>query len=273
MNYKPCQQRTFPIRVNTVKYYETHLRWLRHLSERLGVQNTLSIWQETCAGRDDTFLMQILTSGWREIPSDEADLVENRIHELIAEIFSTSTLGLSAAEVRRRIENTPPIAQIKQLYSSQTMERNGTAYEALHLRFDAQAGLAETLMKNFGKQGELIVYDLLVDERLASAKGQTASIEEFIENQTALPDTSSLFTAGLEIEMISQSKSEVAFNVRQCEWARYFQDHHPKVGYLMACSTDEVGYKAFNPHLRLQRTQTIMEGGKMCDFRIYAIGK
>lgn len=55
-----------------------------------------------------------------------------------------------------------------------------------------------------------------------------------------------------------------------CEWARYFQERHPRVGYLMACSTDETAYRAFNPSLRLQRTQTLMEGGALCDFRIYA---
>jgi predicted ArsR family transcriptional regulator len=39
----------------------------------------------------------------------------------------------------------------------------------------------------------------------------------------------------------------------------------------MACSTDEAAYKAFNPSLRLQRTETIMEGSDKCDFRIFAV--
>jgi hypothetical protein len=33
------------------------------------------------------------------------------------------------------------------------------------------------------------------------------------------------------------------------------------LGYLMACSTDEAAYRAFNDTLRLQRTSTSMEGG------------
>ncbi len=62
----------------------------------------------------------------------------------------------------------------------------------------------------------------------------------------------------------------MALTVTQCEWARYFRERHPLVGYLMACSTDEAAYRAFNPALRLQRTSTLMEGGQVCDFRIYA---
>ncbi|MGD8531631.1 MAG: L-2-amino-thiazoline-4-carboxylic acid hydrolase, partial [Syntrophobacterales bacterium] len=82
---------------------------------------------------------------------------------------------------------------------------------------------------------------------------------------------SNLFTAGLEIEKITETPREVVINVRECEWARYFQERHPRVGYLMACSTDEVAYKSFNRDLRMRRTQTIMEGAEKCDFKIYAI--
>ena len=50
-----------------------------------------------------------------------------------------------------------------------------------------------------------------------------------------------------------------------------FRERHPGVGYLVACSTDEVDYRAFNEKLRMQRTSTLMEGGEVCDFRIYAV--
>jgi hypothetical protein len=39
----------------------------------------------------------------------------------------------------------------------------------------------------------------------------------------------------------------------------------------MACSTDETAYRAFNENLRMQRTSTLMEGGEVCDFRIFAV--
>jgi len=41
------------------------------------------------------------------------------------------------------------------------------------------------------------------------------------------------------------------------------------VGYLVACSTDDAELRAVTDGLWMQRTSTIMEGGKLCDFRIY----
>ena len=112
---------------------------------------------------------------------------------------------------------------------------------------------------------------MMVDGRLASGHGETGSVEKFIEDFTAEEETPSLFTAGLQYEVISKTKREAVLYVRECEWARYFQERHPNVGYLMACSTDEVSYKAFNSSLRMQRTSTLMEGSEMCDFKIFAI--
>jgi hypothetical protein len=119
----------------------------------------------------------------------------------------------------------------------------------------------------------LIVYDLLTEERLASSQGEVGSVEDFIASFTSASDTPNLFAAGLEMEVISKSAREAVVFVRECEWARYFQERHPQVGYLMACSTDEASYKAFNPSLRLQRTGTLMEGSDQCDFRVYAVGE
>jgi hypothetical protein len=215
-------------------------------------------------------LTKILSSGWHKVAPNESNLKDNA-DELIKEFFSTNNLELSNAEVKGVIENTPPIAQIRQLFSSDTVENEITAFEALHLRFDGLAYLAESLIKEYGKQGEFVVYDMMVEGRLVSGHGETGSVEEFIEGFTAEEDAPSLFTAGLQHELISKAKREAVVHVRECEWARYFQERHPNVGYLMACSTDEVSYKAFNASLRMQRTSTLMEGGEMCDFRIYAI--
>lgn len=143
---------------------------------------------------------------------------------------------------------------------------------SLHLRFDALARPAETLIEMYSKQGELIIYDLMVEGRLASIKDQTGSIEAFIEDFTTQPSVPNLFSAGLDIMVVvSRSEKEAVVDVRVCEWARYFHDHHPQVGYLMACSTDEGAYRTFNKNLRMQRTHTLMEGSGRCNFRIYAI--
>ncbi len=271
MDTVPCPKRHFPFRINFVSFYATYLRWLRHLSERLGYQNTLSIWKNTFGDYDDKFTMSILSSGWQKGDSDDTNQLEAKAEALIEEFFPPSGSALSRIELRNILEETPPIKQIKQLFSTHTIEKESTTYEALHLRFDGLACLAEALIDNFGKQGEFILYDLVLEERLASSQGYTGRVEDFIKNFTSEVKTPNLFTAGLEMEVISKSEREAFMVVRECEWARYYKERHPRVGYLMACSTDEAAYKAFNPSLRLQRTETIMEGSDKCDFRIFAV--
>jgi len=271
MDYVPCSKRQFPFKINFVSFFASYLRWLRHLSERLGHQNTLSIWENSFSDYDDQLLMRILSSGWQNGEPDDTIQLEAEAEALIEEFFPPSGSALSRAEVRNILEETPPIKQMKQLFSTHTIEKESTTYEALHLRFDGLACLAESLIDRVGKQGELIVYDLLREERLAASQGNTGCVEDFIKYFTSESDTPNLFTAGLEMEVISKSEREAVVFVRECEWARYFQERHPRVGYLMACSTDEAAYKAFNPRLRLQRTETIMEGSDKCDFRVYAI--
>jgi hypothetical protein len=248
------------------------MRWFIHPSERLGEDIALSLWETAFGEYDDVYLQRILSSGWHKITTSESDDTAETVDSIVIEMVSAASLNITEIEIRNIIENTPPIFQIINKFSNRRMEREISAYDALHLRFDGLAYLAETLIESFGKQGELIVYDLMIESRLANSGGEKGSVEQFMTNFTAKPGKPNLFTAGLEIETVSEAPREVIINVRECEWARYFQERHPRVGYLMACSTDEVAYKSYNKQLRMQRTQTIMEGAEKCDFRIYAIG-
>jgi hypothetical protein len=247
------------------------MRWLIHLSERLGEDIALSLWETAFENYEDKYLQHILSSEWHNITNDDSNGVAEVVDSLLMEKISSAGLNITESQIRIVIENTPPIFQIKNNFAYNRVERELSAYDALHLRFDGLACLAEALINQYGKQGELIVYDLMVAGRLANSKDEKGSVEQFMANFTAKPANPNLFTAGLEIETIRETPREVVIHVRECEWARYFQERHPRVGYLMACSTDEVAYKSFNSDLRMRRTQTIMEGAEKCDFWIYAI--
>ena len=271
MDYMPCCERTFLHQINFSKYYALYLRWFRHLSERLGLEDTISIWENAFANYDDEYLIGILSYGWTTVESDQSNWTPEKINNLISACLLTSAMVISTSKLGRIINNTPPLFQIKRFFSNDIVEREITAYDALHIRFDGFAYLAEAIIEAYGKQGEFIVYDLVVADRLADSEGQKGTVKEFIANFMSKPDTPNLFTAGLEIQQINQTRTELVINVLECEWARYFRERHPQVGYLMACSTDEIAYKDFNSRLRLQRTQTIMEGHDKCDFRIFTI--
>ena len=252
--------------------YLVYLVWLRHLLERLGRDNTLSIWQGVYQDYDDEMLFNILRAGWVVDAQDDGKDLEERTAALFSRYFPVSIEGVSRASARQLIENMPPINQIKQTFATPGVWKSMTAYEALHLRFDALALLAEMLLRLYGKQGELIAYDILHEERVITGGGRIGSVADFISDMITPPREATLLTAGLKMEIVHATEREVVLTVKECEWARYFQERHPRVGYLMACSTDEIAYRAFNKDLRMQRTSTIMEGGGLCDFRIYSVG-
>ena len=271
----PCSKRVFPFRLAPwlPARYASYLHWLKHLLERLGHDCTLSIWQDVTQDYDATLLRQILGSGWQASAQDAGMDGEASIAESCARSFPAAVEGVSQEKARQLVEKMPPIHQIKQTFPSRNVWKEITAYEALHLSFDGWALLTEALMRRYGKQGELIAYDVIREERIKMGEGKTGSVAEYISDFTAEPEEANLFTAGLEIERLHVSEREAVQHVKECAWARYFQERHPQVGYLVACSTDEVECRAFNKNLRMQRTSTLMEGGKVCDFRIYAVGE
>ena len=268
MTHIPCNLRKFPLQVNRLTYLEGYLRWMKHLSERIGLQNSLEVWNTTFSKYDIRPIQSFLSIGWNQITNPDPN-IEDKIKAKYVEFFSPIVDENLFNQMVFTIENTPPIKQIREYFNNGTYEKEISAYDALLLRFDGQASLAENMIIQYGKQGEFIVYDIMIESRLASTNGQTGTIEEFINDFTKLPEGKNLFSSGLEIQVIEKSQQNAIVYVHECEWARYFNDHHPNVGYLLACSTDEVAYKAFNKRINMVRTETLMEGSNKCDFRIF----
>jgi hypothetical protein len=235
------------------------------------LQNTIRLWEGAFANYDDELLQRVLSSDWEIVESGDSEGGSDKVGDSVKEMLLATRLQISDTEVRDIVDVTPPIRQIADHFSGDTVAKGITAYDALHLRFDGPAYLAEATIEDYGKQGELIIYDLVAEGRLASGQGEKGSVGQFIEDFTAKPETPNMFSAGLETRVVRKTTSEVKVDVLECEWARYFQERHPGVGYLMACSTDEAAYKSFNGKLRMQRSQTIMEGSSKCDFWVYSV--
>jgi hypothetical protein len=76
----------------------------------------------------------------------------------------------------------------------------------------------------------------------------------------------------LEEEILEQSETAYAFNVTRCQFAeRYEALGVREFGYCLSCCRDQPFIEGFNPKIRFQRTQTIMEGASICDFRLTVI--
>lgn len=276
MSYIPCRERTFGLSLSYgfEIHYVTYLYWLKHFLERLGREHTLAVWAQAFRDHDEGLLSHILSAGWKNGPDQLTAEAEARVADTLAALFPRPVEQVSREQAREIIEGTPPFEQIRRRFATLDMQRPTTTYEALHLFRDGLALLAETMIARYGNQGELIVYDAMLEE-LAKEQQRRLSAEEFLSSRwerfRSEPEAADMHSAGLEVELIRGSETEVVTRVVECEWARYFRERHPQVGYLLACSMDNPAYVSFNERLRLQRTTTLMEGGEACDFRLYAL--
>ena len=74
---------------------------------------------------------------------------------------------------------------------------------------------------------------------------------------------------GLEFTILEATDHRLSFNVTRCRYAELYDRLGMKeFGYCLSCDRDAPLIKGFNPRMNLSRSQTIMQGGTLCDFRI-----
>ena len=72
----------------------------------------------------------------------------------------------------------------------------------------------------------------------------------------------------IDIDWLRQDPDRVEFNVTGCRYAQFFRDlGEPELGSILLCESDFHLADVGAPDVELQRTQTIMQGAKYCDFR------
>lgn len=86
----------------------------------------------------------------------------------------------------------------------------------------------------------------------------------------AFQEVMPLWTKGgaLEIEVKEQTDKTFVFNVVRCRYAETYRAMGlADIGPLLSCQRDGSFCEGYDPKLRLERTQTIMQGASHCDFR------
>lgn len=72
----------------------------------------------------------------------------------------------------------------------------------------------------------------------------------------------------LEIEVVERTADRYAFNVVRCRYAEMYKGMGlGEIGHLLSCQRDGTFCEGYDPKLKLERTQTIMQGATHCDFR------
>jgi hypothetical protein len=72
----------------------------------------------------------------------------------------------------------------------------------------------------------------------------------------------------IDVDFLKHDGDAVEFNVTGCRYADFFRAlGEPELGGLLLCDGDVYVAEAGSPEVEFRRTQTIMQGGKCCDFR------
>lgn len=133
----------------------------------------------------------------------------------------------------------------------------------------AVAPIIRALEKRIGRE-DAIALLTEINRQEAFSRGRAVadetdrnSIDILAEDVATWGDGSSM-----EIEVLKHTGAIFFFNVTRCPYfERYRELGLEELGVAFSCCRDEPFARGLDPRLRLNRSQTLMEGGDFCDFR------
>ena len=131
------------------------------------------------------------------------------------------------------------------------------------------APLVDALGEEFGRERVVAV---LRDAIIGIARAQGAQLAQGMGGDSLDEFAASLkfWTQdnALEIDVLAQDGERFDFNVTRCRYAELYRTLGiPELGAVLSCNRDWALIQGFNDDIKLERTQTIMEGAAYCDFR------
>ena len=140
-------------------------------------------------------------------------------------------------------------------------------------RREVEARLLASLVAALGLEfGEGRVLRVIRETVVVIARRQGAQLAQDMggDSLQKFRETLVHWTRGqaLELDVIEEGEDVFAFNVTRCRYAEMYCDLGiPQLGPILSCARDYALIEGFNPRIRLTRTQTLMEGAPLCDFR------
>ncbi len=72
----------------------------------------------------------------------------------------------------------------------------------------------------------------------------------------------------LEIDVLESTRQRFDFNITRCAYAEMYREMGvAEIGDLLSCGRDGAFCTGYNPKIKMERTQTVMQGAPHCDFR------
>lgn len=127
----------------------------------------------------------------------------------------------------------------------------------------------EALVRELGHEraarllGDAIKQDAIAQGQAYAADRDDTSLSAF---HALLPQWKA--NGALETEMLVETEIEIHYNVTRCRYAEMYREMGlAEIGGLLSCNRDGTFCTGFNPDIKLERRQTIMQGASHCDFR------
>ncbi len=132
------------------------------------------------------------------------------------------------------------------------------------------SAIVNGFIKELGKERTLEILSKIIEED-AIDSGRNLAIE-FKGN--GISELSQLIRdiwcneGAMLIDVLKETENEFHFNVTKCRYAEVYKKLNvQELGKCLSCDRDFPFNEGFNPEIKLERTQTIMEDADYCDFR------
>src|SRR5437899_2318098 len=115
--------------------------------------------------------------------------------------------------------------------------------------------------------------DAILDAAIRKAAIAEAEAFAAKAGKTSMADFIKLYAlwtrdGSLEIDVLTADDQRFDFNVTRCRYAEMYRAMGlGEIGHLLSCNRDGVFCQGYDPKLKLERTQTIMQGASHCDFK------
>ncbi|SMD14703.1 L-2-amino-thiazoline-4-carboxylic acid hydrolase [Rhizobium sp. RU36D] len=132
------------------------------------------------------------------------------------------------------------------------------------------APIYESMVAEIGEERAQSIIDVAIRKAAFSAAENFAASTEGETSLRSFQALQHLWTKddALEIDVVVATDTRFDYNVTRC---RYAETYHAmglgKIGHLLSCNRDSVFCQGYDPRIKLERTQTIMQGASHCDFR------
>jgi len=138
-----------------------------------------------------------------------------------------------------------------------------------------EANALVPVIRAFGEQIGLDAAKAVVQkthEKIGREHGRACAEKKGSNTMADLADVVSSWAKGgaLEETVIELTETSYIFNVTRCRYAEKYRELGvAEFGYCLSCCRDEPFAEGFNPDIRFERRQTIMEGAAFCDFKFF----